>query len=95
MISFSRSVPTVYITGIVAQLTALPLGKGLERLRPLASTRSVTFGPPFNINEHVVITVMANVVVGGAFAMVFRRLSRSCIFTEGYEDVEHDGMILM
>jgi OPT family small oligopeptide transporter len=70
---FSLRFPTVYITGIVAQLTALPLGKGLERILP--TTRFNTFGyvwsfnpAPFNIKEHVVITVMANVVVGGAFA---------------------------
>lgn len=54
-------------------MTALPLGKGLERVLP--TTRFRTFGytwtlnpGPFNIKEHVLITVMANVVVGGAFA---------------------------
>ncbi|KAL0950706.1 hypothetical protein HGRIS_007482 [Hohenbuehelia grisea] len=70
---FSMRYPSVYITGIVAQLTALPLGKGLERILP--TTRFRTFGytwsfnpGPFNIKEHVCITVMANVVVGGAYA---------------------------
>jgi OPT family oligopeptide transporter len=65
--------PAVAITGITAQLTALPLGKALERILP--TTRFRTFGfvwslnpGPFNIKEHVVITVMANVVVGGAYA---------------------------
>lgn len=73
--SNSRSLldPSVYISGIVAQLTALPLGRALERLLP--TTRFRTFGytwtlnpGPFNIKEHVVITVMANVVVAGAYA---------------------------
>jgi OPT family oligopeptide transporter len=65
--------PTVIITGITAQLTSLPLGKALERVLP--TTRFRTFGfvwslnpGPFNIKEHVVITVMANVVVAGAYA---------------------------
>jgi OPT family oligopeptide transporter len=65
--------PNVLISGIVAQLTALPLGRALEYVLP--TTRFNTFGyvwslnpGPFNIKEHVVITVMANVVVGGAYA---------------------------
>jgi hypothetical protein len=65
--------PNVLITSIIAQLTALPLGKALGYVLP--TTRFNTFGyvwslnpGPFNIKEHVVITVMANVVVGGAYA---------------------------
>jgi len=65
--------PSVIITGITSQLTSLPLGKGLAKILP--TTRFRTFGyvwslnpGPFNIKEHVVITVMANVVVGGAYA---------------------------
>jgi len=70
---FSMRYPSVVITGITAQLTSLPLGKLLERTLP--TTRFRTFGfvwslnpGPFNIKEHVIITVMANVVVGGAYA---------------------------
>jgi OPT family oligopeptide transporter len=65
--------PSIIITGITAQLTSLPLGKALEKILPKSRFR--TFGyvwslnpGPFNIKEHVVITVMANVVVGGAYA---------------------------
>jgi OPT family oligopeptide transporter len=65
--------PSVMVTGIVAQLTALPLGKGLEKILPTKCFR--TFGytwslnpGPFNIKEHVVITVMANIVVFGAYS---------------------------
>jgi OPT family oligopeptide transporter len=65
--------PSVVITGITAQLSSLPLGKAMEKILP--TTRFRTFGyvwslnpGPFNIKEHVVITVMANVVVGGAYA---------------------------
>ncbi|KAL4069408.1 OPT oligopeptide transporter [Scleroderma citrinum] len=70
---FSMRYPSVIITGIVAQLTALPLGKGLERILPTTHFR--TFGytwslnpGPFTIKEHVLITVMANLVVSGAYA---------------------------
>ncbi|KAH7915147.1 OPT oligopeptide transporter [Hygrophoropsis aurantiaca] len=70
---FSMRYPSVIVTGIVAQLTALPLGKGLERVLPTTQFRTFgyvwSFNPgPFNIKEHVLITVMANVVVGGAYA---------------------------
>ncbi|TFK76761.1 OPT oligopeptide transporter [Pluteus cervinus] len=70
---FGMRYPSVFVTGVVAQLIALPLGKGLERILP--TTRFNTFGyvwsfnpGPFSIKEHVCITVMANVVVGGAYA---------------------------
>lgn len=54
-------------------MTIFPLGKALERILP--TTRFQTFGytwtlnpGPFNIKEHVLITIMANVVVNGAYA---------------------------
>lgn len=65
--------PTVYVTGIVAQLLSLPMGKGLEIILP--TNRFTTFGyvwslnpGPFNIKEHVCVTVMANSVIAGAYA---------------------------
>ncbi|KAF5377622.1 hypothetical protein D9615_005109 [Tricholomella constricta] len=70
---FSLRYPSVFVTGIVAQLLALPMGKGLEYILP--TTRFNTFGyvwslnpGPFSIKEHVCITVMANVVMSGAYA---------------------------
>ncbi|KAG6837863.1 hypothetical protein H0H93_013016 [Arthromyces matolae] len=70
---FSLRYPSVFITGIVAQLLALPLGKFLEYALP--KRRFNTFGyvwsfnpGPFNVKEHVCITVMANVVMNGAYA---------------------------
>ena len=71
--SHASSDPTVYITGLVAQLIALPCGKFLENVLP--TTRFRTFGytwslnpGPFNVKEHALITVMSNVVSGGAYA---------------------------
>ncbi|KAG5353466.1 hypothetical protein J132_08942 [Termitomyces sp. J132] len=70
---FSLRYPSVFISAVVAQLLALPLGKLLEFALP--KTRFNTFGyvwsfnpGPFNIKEHVCITVMANVVMAGAYA---------------------------
>ncbi|KAL5518599.1 hypothetical protein ACEPAH_282 [Sanghuangporus vaninii] len=70
---FSMRYPTVYVSGIVAQLVALPCGKFLERVLP--STRFRTFGyvwsfnpGPFNIKEHTLITVMASVIANGVYA---------------------------
>jgi OPT family oligopeptide transporter len=71
--SFLNSVPSIYLSGIVAQLVSLPCGKALAAILP--TTRFKTFGyvwslnpGPFNIKEHVCITVMASVVVGGAYS---------------------------
>jgi OPT family oligopeptide transporter len=74
MIHFSALDPSVYITGIVAQLVALPLGKGLEKILPTtkfkAFGRTLSLNPgPFNIKEHVCITIMVNVVSRGVYAM--------------------------
>lgn len=70
---FGMRYPSIYITGIVAQLIALPLGRGLEIVLPKTVFNTFgyrwTFNPgPFTIKEHVCVTVMANVVVGGAYA---------------------------
>lgn len=62
--------PSIVVTGIVVQLVSLLLGKGLEQVLP--TRKFNTFGyvwslnpGPFTIKEHVCITVMANVIVGG------------------------------
>lgn len=73
LLSYFITDPSVVITGIAAQLSSMPLGHFMARIFP--TTRFRTFGyvwsfnpGPFNIKEHVCITVMANVVVGGAYA---------------------------
>jgi OPT family oligopeptide transporter len=65
--------PSVFVTGLVVQLITLPIGKLFHRILP--TQRFNTFGyiwslnpGPFTIKEHVCITVMANVGVGGAYA---------------------------
>ncbi|KAK0208614.1 glutathione transporter [Desarmillaria ectypa] len=65
--------PSLYITGLVIQLLSLPMGKGMEKILP--TTKFNTFGfvwslnpGPFNIKEHVCITVMANIAYPGGYA---------------------------
>ena len=85
--------PSVCINSVVAQLTALPLGKGLERILP--TTRFRTFGftwslnpGPFTIKEHVLITVMANMAFSGAYATLVSATQRTFYnqtFSDAYQ----------
>ncbi|EIW64935.1 OPT oligopeptide transporter [Trametes versicolor FP-101664 SS1] len=59
--------PSVAISALIAQLVALPLGKGLEWLLPTRQFNTLgyvwSFNPgPFSVKEHAVITIMANAV---------------------------------
>ncbi|KIJ45258.1 hypothetical protein M422DRAFT_207611 [Sphaerobolus stellatus SS14] len=76
---FSTRGPSIYITPIVIQLIALPIGKAFERVLPshqfkwkvpfINKEYTWSFNPgPFNVKEHTLITVMANVSAGGAYA---------------------------
>ncbi|KAJ6560262.1 OPT oligopeptide transporter [Mycena capillaripes] len=70
---FEYRAPSVFITGIVGQLVSLPMGKFLEWVLPTKQFKTLnfiwSFNPgPFNIKEHVCITVMINVAYIGAYA---------------------------
>ncbi|KAJ6626902.1 OPT oligopeptide transporter protein-domain-containing protein [Mycena sp. CBHHK59/15] len=70
---FEYRAPSVFVTGIVGQLISLPMGKFLEWVLPTMQFRTFgyvwSFNPgPFNIKEHVCITVMINVSYIGAYA---------------------------
>lgn len=77
----------------MVQLVTLPAGKFLEHILP--RRRFNTFGyvwslnpAPFTIKEHVCITVMANVVVGGAYAtdiLLTQRIFYHQKLSYGYE----------
>jgi hypothetical protein len=65
--------PTVLVSSLVVQLVSLPSGKALEAILPTKQFR--TFGTmwslnpgPFNVKEHVVISIMANVASYGTIA---------------------------
>ncbi|KAJ7102653.1 OPT oligopeptide transporter protein-domain-containing protein [Mycena crocata] len=70
---FEYRAPSVFITGIVGQLVSLPMGKFLEWVLPSTQFKTLgrvwSFNPgPFNIKEHVCITVMINIAYAGGYA---------------------------
>nr|GAT46480.1 OPT oligopeptide transporter [Mycena chlorophos] len=70
---FDLRSPSIFITSIVGQLLSLPMGKFLEWVLPTTKFATLgyvwSFNPgPFNIKEHVCITVMLNVAYTGAYA---------------------------
>ncbi|KIY53558.1 small oligopeptide transporter [Fistulina hepatica ATCC 64428] len=61
--------PSVTVSGIVAQLLAFPIGRAWARYVPNATIFGVHLNPgPFSIKEHVLITIMATVGAGSAYA---------------------------
>ncbi|KAF7291048.1 OPT oligopeptide transporter [Mycena chlorophos] len=61
--------PSVTVTGIIAQLLSLPVGRIWARVVPNVKIFGVALNPgPFNIKEHVLITIMATVGSGSAYA---------------------------
>lgn len=69
---FAMRYPSVWLTGIVVQLAALPCGKAFERILPTTVFNFFgyrwSFNPgPFSIKEHVCITVMANAASYGLY----------------------------
>ncbi|KAE8209882.1 hypothetical protein CF327_g6183 [Tilletia walkeri] len=70
---FSYRYPSVYVSALVAQLVAFPFGVFLAKVLPTKVFKtpigSFSLNPgPFNVKEHTMITVMANVTAGGAYA---------------------------
>ncbi|KAH9955686.1 small oligopeptide transporter [Russula dissimulans] len=61
--------PSVNISQIVPQLLTFPLCKAWARYLPNVSIFGISINPgPFNVKEHVIITVMAAVGAGSAYA---------------------------
>jgi OPT family small oligopeptide transporter len=61
--------PSVQISGFVAQLMSFPMGRAAAAWLPNVTILGVRINPgPFTIKEHVLITVMATVGIGSAYA---------------------------
>ncbi|KAF8518158.1 small oligopeptide transporter [Hysterangium stoloniferum] len=61
--------PSVTIGNLVAQLLSFPLGRAWARVVPDWKIFGVSLNPgPFSVKEHVLITVMAGVGAGSAYA---------------------------
>lgn len=63
--------PSVAINALFVQVVTLPIGKLFEKILPTRTLTirgySMSLNPgPFNIKEHTLISVMANIVVNGA-----------------------------
>lgn len=70
---FFRDAPMV-VSGLVIQLLSYPIGKFMARVLPTTEYniygRTITLNPgPFNVKEHVLITIMANCGAGTAYAV--------------------------
>ena len=81
---FTFRFPAPIVTPVIVQVLSYPFGKALARLLPATTFRvpkwmqrmgcedEFSFNPgPFNIKEHTVIVIMANVATGPAFALNF------------------------
>ncbi|KAJ7172836.1 OPT oligopeptide transporter [Mycena crocata] len=81
--------PAVTVTGIVAQLLTFPLGRAWARLLPNVSIFGISLNPgPFTIKEHVLITIMASVGAGSAYAtdiVAVQRVYYDQTFNFGYQ----------
>jgi OPT family small oligopeptide transporter len=61
--------PGVTITGIVAQLLSFPCGRAAAAYIPNWRIMGISLNPgPFTVKEHVLITIMASVGAGSAYA---------------------------
>jgi OPT family oligopeptide transporter len=61
--------PNITITGLVAQLVSFPMGRAWARFMPRVKIFGVSLNPgPFTVKEHVLLTVMATVTNGSAYA---------------------------
>ncbi|OCF31915.1 OPT family small oligopeptide transporter [Kwoniella heveanensis BCC8398] len=75
---FHFRTPAPYISPLIIQVVTYPVGKGLAWLLPITTFimprwlggYSFSLNPgPFNIKEHTIIVMMANVAVGPAYAL--------------------------
>ncbi|KAH9940429.1 OPT oligopeptide transporter [Epithele typhae] len=61
--------PSVTVGGIVAQLISFPVGRAWAKFMPNVKVFGVAVNPgPFTVKEHVLITIMASVGAGSAYA---------------------------
>ncbi|KAG5645321.1 hypothetical protein DXG03_006510 [Asterophora parasitica] len=81
--------PSVSVSGIVAQLLVFPIGRFLARVVPNVHIFGIPLNPgPFSIKEHVLITIMASVGSGSAYAtdiVAVQRVYYNQIYNFGYQ----------
>ncbi|OBZ67243.1 Sexual differentiation process protein isp4 [Grifola frondosa] len=81
--------PSVTVSGIVAQLISFPIGRAWARFMPKVKIFGIALNPgPFNVKEHVLITIMASVGAGSAYAtdiVAVQRVYYNQIYSFGYQ----------
>ncbi|KAK0442537.1 oligopeptide transporter [Desarmillaria tabescens] len=81
--------PSVTVTGIVAQLLVFPIGRAWARIVPNWKVLGVSLNPgPFTIKEHVLVTIMASVGYGSAYAtdiVAVQRVYYNQMYNFGYQ----------
>ncbi|KAI7358979.1 small oligopeptide transporter, OPT family [Hortaea werneckii] len=89
---FSLRYPAVHIVSIVAELLVFPMGVALAHILPICSVDLPYFGTwrvnpdhHFNIKEHVVIVIMANVTIGFAGGADATGIIQAAIKFYGFE----------
>ncbi|KAI6822266.1 small oligopeptide transporter, OPT family [Hortaea werneckii] len=89
---FSLRYPAVHIVSIVAELLVFPMGVALAHILPIWSVELPCFGRwrvnpdhHFNIKEHVVIVIMANVTIGFAGGADATGIIQAAIKFYGFE----------
>ncbi|KAI6966827.1 small oligopeptide transporter, OPT family [Hortaea werneckii] len=89
---FSLRYPAVHIVSIVAELLVFPMGVALAHILPICSVELPFFGTwrvnpdhHFNIKEHVVIVIMANVTIGFAGGADATGIIQAAIKFYGFE----------
>ncbi|KAI0779970.1 OPT oligopeptide transporter [Fomes fomentarius] len=81
--------PSVTVGGIVAQLISFPIGRAWAKFVPNYKIFGIPLNPgPFNVKEHVLITIMASVGAGSAYAtdiVAVQRVYYNQTYTFGYQ----------
>ncbi|KAG7440074.1 OPT oligopeptide transporter [Guyanagaster necrorhizus] len=81
--------PNVYVTGIIAQLLSFPIGQVAAAYVPRWKVFGISLNPsPFTVKEHVLITIMASVGAGSAYAtdiIVVQRVYYNQIYSFSYQ----------
>ncbi|EIN07938.1 small oligopeptide transporter [Punctularia strigosozonata HHB-11173 SS5] len=81
--------PSVTISGLVAQLLSFPVGRAWAKFLPNVKIFGVAINPgPFTVKEHVLVTIMASVGAGSAYAtdiVAVQRVYYGQIYNFGYQ----------
>ncbi|EIN04185.1 OPT oligopeptide transporter [Punctularia strigosozonata HHB-11173 SS5] len=81
--------PSVSVGGLVAQLLSFPVGRAWAKFLPNVKIFGISLNPgPFTVKEHVLITIMAGVGAGSAYAtdiVAVQRVYYGQIYNFGYQ----------